>query len=150
MKTLSILTLALSAVLVSCNIAPKIEQPEINPPSDTSLLGTYSIIEETVSGLPLAESTLSSSRIEIQKDGKAQFTDFPMFVRKVGLQGIPRKVTQSGHWLVSPNNSSGYCVFLDPDNEGRMKAVIVEGGDLIIYYAPSGDGFFSKWRKVNP
>ena len=124
------------------------EQPELSPPSGAAIVGTYTIVEETVSGKPLAQSSLEKSSIEVRPGGTAQFTDFPLFDHRRGIQGIPRKTTQAGRWLISPA-PTGYCVLLDLETENRTKALIVEGGDFIIYYAPSSDGYFTKWRKTN-
>jgi hypothetical protein len=148
MKAASFATaLFILGLLVGCGQGPKLERPEINPPAEAALAGTYTITEETVSGQPAAKNTLDTARLEILPGGDARFVDFPLFEHRRGTQGIPRKTTCSGHWLISPG-STGYLLILDPDNEPRLKAVIVEGGDLILYYAPSTEGFFSKWRKA--
>lgn len=158
MKTIlrnwSLLTAALLGfVMTSCSDAPKLERAQMNPPSGDDLVGTYSIIEDTVSGLPLTESSLDKSRIEIHKDGTALFTDFPLFEKRRGIQGIPQhRVTKPGTWFAA-SDAAGYNVTLTPDSEDRIKALVVESSqpsDLIIYYAPATEGFFTKWRKTQP
>jgi hypothetical protein len=158
MKTLlhicALLTFALLGFTITgCSNAPKLERAQMNPPSGDDLVGTYSIIEDTVSGLPLTESSLDKSRIEIHKDGTSLFTDFPLFEKRRGIQGIPQhRVTKPGTWFVA-SDTAGYNVTLTPDSEDRIKALVVESGqpsDLIIYYAPATEGFFTKWRKAQP
>ncbi|MFT3868360.1 MAG: hypothetical protein QM715_07670 [Nibricoccus sp.] len=133
--------------LFGCNQAPRLERPELNPPTDAALQGTYKIIEETVSGKSPAENTLETARLEILPDGVARFVDFPLFDQRRGVQGLPRKITCGGRWLVV-QGKSGYLLTLDPDRDFRFQAVIVEGGDLLVYYAPSTEGYFTKWRKT--
>lgn len=148
MKVTTIVTALLGlGLLFGCSQAPRLERPELNPPTDSALIGTYKIIEETVSGKSPAENTLETSRLEILPGGTARFVDFPLFDQRRGVQGLPHKITCGGRWLVVQGRS-GYLLVLDPERDSRFQAVIVEGGDLIVYYAPSTEGYFTKWQKT--
>ncbi len=150
MKPLFFSLLALG-FLAGCTTAPQMERPQINAPADAELVGTYTVVEETLTGAPGGPNGLTTSRLELRPGGKASVVDFPDFRGPMFPQRDPPKVTGSGTWIVTAARE-GYRLVLDINElPFPLRATITEGGnpsDLMFYFRPNDPNWFMKWRRT--
>ena len=150
MKALHYTLCSLLLAFAACSTAPQLERPQLDAPSDADIAGTYTLVEETVTGRSLEKTELANARLELKPGGDLQLTEFPIFQNLRGIRGTYRKVNEGGKWFIT-HNRDGYIVMISPDIQDRMKALVVEGGnpsDLIIYYSSRESGYYAKWRKM--
>lgn len=149
MKFSTLLLPVLFLAITACSNAPRMERSQLEAPSDADIAGNYTLIEETVTSRPLDESPIKGARLELNADGTLKLLNFPIVLRSGGIHGIHHQITETGRWLVV-SRREGYGVILVRGNGDRLHSDVVEGGnpsDLMIYYGPKGNGYFTKWRK---
>lgn len=151
MKATLWLSLVALGLFAGCENAPQMERPQINVPSDRDLIGTYTVLEETITGQPSGGNGLTTSRLELQPGGKATVVDFPDVRGPMFPERYPHKVSGSGTWIVTQGRE-GYRLVLDINEMPHpVRAVIAENGnpsDLMFYYRPNDANWFIKWRRV--
>lgn len=138
------------ALLTGCSSTNRLERIQTDPPSHADIVGTYYILEETASGRSLEKTELKDTRVELAADGTVKFTDFPLFNSPRGFRGIFTKINESGRWNITSGPAGFFVEFLRGTGD-KFTAVVTEGGnpsDLIFYYGPRSEGFFTKLRKL--
>lgn len=143
--------LIIALMSAGCSHNPMTERLVVMAPARSAIAGVYAIYEETVTGLPLAQSGVTTARLQIREDGTGAFLEFPLFVGLRASQRDPRKVTEELRWSINPRGEN-FELFLTSLTVTGFGALIIEGGypqDLLIIYGPKNDPVgFSKWRKV--
>lgn len=140
----------LVVLFAGCSSANRLERIQTSPPSNSDIVGRYFILEETASSRSLQDSELKNCQVDIAADGTVKFVDFPLFNSPRGFRGIFTKITESGRWLIS-SEPVGYFVDFFRENGDRFRAAVTEEGnpsDLILYYGPRAEGYFTKLRKL--